>query len=234
MLFRLKTLSLPPSAAECCSDCWVITLTLYSSTPSTISINSFSFSPLWRGNGSPLMWEKERKQERKPERKKSYVATPAGTTAAVSQPVASDPGPLLQWSGQTGQTHHTVIRFNWETKGQTVTHFHPRGVRQKLKCLSQILKYETLDCQQVRSKQVSLSYGSCHHQDTVKFKFFIKSESHHTRLISWTHMLWSGRRRTWIAGAWHMAQHWVCLDWCVAWLQSASPRLSPLTPADCW
>lgn len=27
-LLRLKTLSLPPSTAECCSDCWVITLTL--------------------------------------------------------------------------------------------------------------------------------------------------------------------------------------------------------------
>lgn len=40
LLFKLKTLSQPASAAGSCSDCWVITLTLKSSASSTISINS--------------------------------------------------------------------------------------------------------------------------------------------------------------------------------------------------
>lgn len=40
LLFKLKTLSEPPSATGSCSDCWVITSTLKSSAFSTISINS--------------------------------------------------------------------------------------------------------------------------------------------------------------------------------------------------
>ncbi len=82
MLFRLKTLSLPPSAAECCSDCWVITLTLYSFAPSTICINFFLF--LLFGERE---WEhfdlKERKKEKEKKKKKGkekklYVATRRG------------------------------------------------------------------------------------------------------------------------------------------------------------
>lgn len=40
LLFKLKTLSEPPSATGSCSDCWVITSTLKSSAFSAISINS--------------------------------------------------------------------------------------------------------------------------------------------------------------------------------------------------
>lgn len=55
LLFKLKTLSEPPSATGSCSDCWVITSTLKSSAFSAISINSALLC-----GASP---EKERKEE---------------------------------------------------------------------------------------------------------------------------------------------------------------------------
>lgn len=75
MLFRLKTLSLPPSAAECCSDCWVITLTLHSFASSTISINSFIFLLFGEGEWEAFdlrerEGEKERERERQKQREK--------------------------------------------------------------------------------------------------------------------------------------------------------------------
>lgn len=109
MLFRLKTLSLPPSAAECCSDCWVITPTLYSSAPSTISINSFLFLLFGEGEWEPFDLEVSKKEkEKEKERKTSYVAT-AGTTAAVSQPVTSDPGTL--YSDLVRQVKYTIQSY---------------------------------------------------------------------------------------------------------------------------
>lgn len=76
MLFRLKTLSLPPSAAECCSDCWVITLTLYSFAPSTICINSFLFLLFGAGEWEPF--DLKEKEKKKGKEKKLYVATRRG------------------------------------------------------------------------------------------------------------------------------------------------------------
>lgn len=55
LLFKLKTLSEPPSATGSCSDCWVITSTLKSSAFSAISINSALLC-----GASP---KKERKEE---------------------------------------------------------------------------------------------------------------------------------------------------------------------------
>lgn len=104
MLFRLKTVSLPPSAAECCSDCWVITPTLYSSAPSAISITSLLFLLLGEREWEPFDQkerekERKRKKERQTEGQKERMTEficghPVGTTAAMCQPVVSDPDPF--------------------------------------------------------------------------------------------------------------------------------------------
>ena len=78
------------------------------------------------------------------------------------------PRPTAQWSGQRGQKHHTVICFKGKAEGQTVTPVLSVSIIYSMKNIL------TGDCQQVRSQQVSLSYGSCHHQDTGSFKFYIK------------------------------------------------------------
>lgn len=68
-----------------------------------------------------------------------------------------------------------------------------------------------------------------YHQDTVSFQFFI-FWTVMKHFISWreVHVLRSGGRRTQMAEVWYILQRGVCLDWCVAWLQSTSLRLPPL------